>query len=235
MLWILLSCTLGYQQEDSLTTISVEQTEATHHYNSNRPLKSSLKILAMDSNLEEVGHGSGNYFKIGKHRFILTAEHLIDSSHTLYADDGESLIALEVVHADPQTDVAILAPLAEIKNTKAINYSVNTKKDITGLSVVYAGYPANLNASIFNGMISRCASYSYIMQSFALPGSSGSVVFDNSGKVTGVVSAIKVGYSGYSPFPDIYPALVYVARVNKYTRSDIKERLVKWKNSKLEP
>ena len=72
------------------------------------------------------------------------------------------------------------------------------------------------------------------MQSFALPGASGSVVFDNKGLVVGVLSAIKVGYHGLGPWPQLHGSLVYVNRLNFYDKYMLEELLVKWKNLKKE-
>ena len=47
MLWMLLSCTLGYQEDDGLKSISVEQTHTVHHYNYDKAIKSSLRILSL--------------------------------------------------------------------------------------------------------------------------------------------------------------------------------------------
>lgn len=233
MLWLLfLSCVLGYQEEGNLTTLSLEQVHATHHYNYSKALESSLKIISFNDELENIGHGSGNYFKIGGEKFIVTAAHLIIEDTTLYVDDLHVYIKLEVLHLDVENDIAILKPSGELKNTRAVDYRVNTKRDILGISVVHSGYPADLQKSIFNGMVSRCSEYAVTIQSFALPGSSGSIVFDNSGRVIGLVSYLKVAAHGYSPYPQLYETLVYVSRLNKYNRSTIKEILRQWKTSK---
>ena len=232
MLWMLLSCTLGYQEDDGLKSISIEQTYSAHHYNYDKPLRSSLRIVSLDEEFVQIGHGSGNYFKIGKHRFILTAAHVVTDSDAVFLDDGDNYIAADVMHIDSKLDIAILVPKHEMKNSTAIEYRPNNKKDLTGLSVVYAGYPADLEKSIFNGMISSCSYNNFSMQSFALPGASGSVIFDNSGRVLGVLTAIKMSYNALSPFPQMHPALVYVTRINYYSRKSIRELLVKWKASK---
>lgn len=232
MLWLLfLSCIMGYQEEGNLTTLSIEQTHATHHYNHSKALESSLKIICFNGQFENVGHGSGNYFKVGAEKFVVTAAHLIIEDSALYADDKSVYIRLDLVHVDLENDIAILKPSGNLINTKAVDYRINTKKDILGMSVVHAGYPADLQKSIFNGMVSRCSENAITMQSFALPGSSGSVVFDNSGRVIGLVSALKVAAHGYSPYPQLYETLVYASRLNKYNRSAIKEILRQWKNS----
>ena len=162
----------------------------------------------------------------------MTAAHVVVESNFLFVDDGDNYVGATVVHVDPDLDIAILVPKHELKNTKPINYRMNSKPDLIGMSVVYAGYPADLKKTIFNGMVSRCSNINFIMQSFALPGASGSVVFDNNGKVLGILSAIKMGYNPLSPFPQMYPSLVYVTRINYYSRKTIKELLVKWKTSK---
>lgn len=232
MLWILLSCTIGYQEDGDLKSISVEQTHSVHHYNYDKSLKSSLRIVSMDDQLNEIGHGSGNYFKIGKHHFILTAAHVISEPSLLFIDDGELFVGADVVHMDPNLDIAILSVRHKLSNSKPIEYRINNKSDLTGMTVVYSGYPADLNKSVFNGMVSRCSEFNFIMQSFALPGASGSVIFDNNGKVLGVLSAIKMGLNPLSPFPQMHPSLVYVTRLKNYSRKSIKELLVKWKSSK---
>ena len=72
MFWLLfLSCVLGYQEEGSLTTFSIEQTYAAHYYNYNKAIDSALKLTVFNSDFVQIAHGSSNYFKIGKHLFLL--------------------------------------------------------------------------------------------------------------------------------------------------------------------
>mgnify|MGYP003118366096 CR=1 FL=1 len=236
MLWLFfLSCILGYQEEGNLTTFSIEQTYAAHYHNYSKAIDSSVKISVFDSDFKEVGHGSGNYFKIGRHKFIMTAAHVVaDPEFPVYVASGNIYIRLDVVHIDENFDIAILVPAEKLRNKKPTDYRTNKELDITGLTVVHAGYPSDLGLSVFNGTVASCSPNSIMIQSFALPGSSGSVIFDNKGRVVGVLSALKMGMYGYSPYPQIHPTLVYVSRVNKYSRYDIEEVIVKWKTSKSE-
>lgn len=229
MLWMLLSCVINYQEDGNLKRISVEQTQAVRHYNYNKAVSSSLKILSFNFMFEDNGHGSGNYFKIGKHRFILTAAHLVSSDTFQYVQDGLELVKLELVHLDVDRDIAIMVPIQELKNTAAVNYVINEKEDILGLSIIHAGYPSTLEKSVFNGMVSRCSLDFFVMQSLALPGSSGSVVFDNGGRIVGVVSAVKLEMHPHSPFPELQETLVFVSRTNQYKREKVKGILEKWK------
>ena len=236
MLWLLfLSCILGYQEEGNLSTFSIEQTYAAHYHNYSKAIDSSLKIAVFDSEFKEVGHGSANYFKIGQHKFIMTAAHVVaDPEFPAYVVSDNIYIRLDVVLLDELNDIAILVPAKKLKNIKPTDYRTNKELDVTGLTVVHAGYPSDLGLSVFNGTVASCSPSSIMMQSFALPGSSGSIVFDNKGRVVGVLSALKMGMYGYSPYPQVHPTLVYVSRVRNYSRYDIKEILVKWKNLKSE-
>ena len=232
MLWFLLSCSLSYHEEQRSKTLSIEQTRAVHHYNFNKATDSSLKIISYSDQLENTGHGSGNYFKIGGEKFIVTAAHLMADGGILYGDDKHVHVKLNLVYIDVDNDIAILKPVQDLKNVKAVDYRINTKQNPIGISVVHAGYPSDLEKSVFNGMVSVCSKNGLMMQSFALPGSSGSVVFDNSGRVVGIVSAIKMGGYGYSPFPQLHESLVFVTRLNQIDRTKMKEIIRKWKNSK---
>jgi|TARA_R100000030_G_scaffold30291_1_gene22267 S1-C subfamily serine protease len=231
LLSLILACTLGYNYDHEGASLSFEQTAATHYFYYDKAIKSSVRILCF-SGEEEAGHASGNYFKIGQHRFIITAAHVVTDGQKLYVEDYKDKVELEVILIDTGNDIAFAVPKKKLKSTKAINYRTNKKLNIMGETMVYAGFPADLNKSVFHGTVSTEARYSFIMQSFALPGSSGSVVFDSKGLVVGVLSAIKVGYSGISPWPQLHGSLVYVNRLSFYDKYMLEELLVKWKNSK---
>lgn len=230
-LWMLLACVIGYEQSGGMTTLSIEQTNATQYYYYEKAIKSSLKILSIDKDGLEVGHGSGNYFSIGQHKFIISAAHIIEDGLDNVVQEGDFRVKLQVVKKFEELDIVILMPGRELKTTKAVDYRTTKKLDITGDAVVYAGYPAELDKSVFNGSIASSGLTSLMMQSFALPGASGSVVFDNKGMVVGVLSAIKIGYSNVSPFPQLHPGLVFVNRLRNHDRYILEEIIVKWKSS----
>ena len=72
-----------------------------------------------------LGHGSGNYFKSGKYKFILTAAHVINHPFETYMVDGEELIKLRPIHIDPSRDLAVLVPEKELENIDAKTFRVN--------------------------------------------------------------------------------------------------------------
>lgn len=233
LLSLILACTLGYNSDSEGVSLSFEQTAATHYFYYDKAIESSVRILSF-SGEEESGHASGNYFKIGQYKFIITAAHVVTDGEKLYVEDYKDKVELEVIWVDTGNDIAFAVPKNNLKSAKAVNYRTNKELSIVGETMVYAGFPADLNKSVFHGTVSTEARYSFIMQSFALPGASGSVVFDNKGLIVGVLSAIKVGYSGISPWPQLHGSLVYVNRLNFYDKYMLEELLVKWKRSKSE-
>lgn len=231
LLLTILACTLGFEFDDKGGVLSFEQTKSAHYFNYDKAIASSVRIVSHINGIEQ-GHASGNYFRIGSHKFVVTAAHVLGEKETLYVEDYKTLVQLDIVAVDAENDIAFLMPRHKLHSAKAINYRTNKKLDITGDTMVYAGYPADLNKSVFNGTVATCTPLSFMMQSFALPGASGSIVFDNKGMAVGVLSAIKVGYHGLGPFPQLHGTLVYVNRLTLYDRYKLEELLVKWKSSK---
>lgn len=232
MLWLMLSCVLGYQQDGELTTLSIEQTRSAHYFYYDKALQSSIKILSINKDGDEVGHASGNYFKIGHHKFIISAAHILEEGVDNVVLDYHNKTKLHLAVLDTENDIAVFVPEKNLKSIRAVDYRTNKELDLTGKMVVHAGHPADLNKSVFHGSVASCGVTDFMMQSFALPGSSGSVVFDNKGSVVGVLSAIKMGIHGYSPFPQLHAGLVYVNRLRQYDRYKLEELIVKWKNLK---
>ena len=230
-LWTLLACTLGYDHSDKEVSLSFQQTKSAHHFYFDKALESSVKIV-MTKGGQEVGHASGNYFKIGQHKFIISAAHIVSVGEVLVATDYINVVELSVVHIDVFNDIAILIPKKDLKSIRAINYVTNKELQIIGDTVVYAGFPASVGQSVFHGTVASCDLNSLLIQSFALPGASGSVIFDNKGMVIGVLSAIQMGYNNQSPWPQLHAGLVYASRLREYDRYKIEEIIVKWKSSR---
>lgn len=234
MLCFLLSCVIGVQSGEDYSSLSFEQTKSAHYIDHKRALRSSIRIDGLSEEGELLGHGSGNYFKIGQHKFILTAAHNLEGASRMAVIDRYFYVDLIPVIIDPALDIAILVPQKDLKDTKAVKYLLLEESSILGEEVVYAGYPADSSRSIFIGTVSSEMFSSFIMQSFALPGSSGSVVFDNKGQVVGVVSAIKMGTYGVNPFPQLHENLVYCMKPRGYDRAAVRGILERWKKSRSE-
>ena len=235
MLWFLISCIIGVESGENHSTLSFEQTKPAHYIDNKNALRSSVRIDGLDEEGELLGHGSGNYLKIGGHKFIMTAAHNLEGAKRLAVIDKHFYVDLVPVVIDTELDIAILVPEKDLADTKAVKYMLQEETDITGQTVVYAGYPGDSSKSLFTGIISSHRLFTFVMQSFALPGSSGSVVFDSKGRVVGVVSALKLGMYGHSPFPEMHENLVYCTRPRGYDRYALRGILERWKKSRSAP
>ena len=176
---------------------------------------SSVKIIIYDEEdqSKEIGHGSSNYFRYRGHHFLLTAAHVVSEKNPLKIEDGSNLVDLQIVYIDFETDIAILKPATQLKNIEPLKWS-NRKSELRlGEKIYYAGYPSHYDKVLISGMVSSLTERGMIIQSFALPGSSGSVVFDKSGRVLGVVSAVGIGYTPVSPYPVMQEDLVFVSTI----------------------
>jgi hypothetical protein len=76
---------------------------------------------------------------------------------------------------------------------------------------------------LFKGFVSKDTKNLMLIQSFALPGSSGSVVFDFWGRAIGVLSAVSVGVSSVNPFPELVETAVHIQKIQDYDHAFIKD------------
>ena len=222
LLLLFFSCLVTLESSENRTAVTFEQAQTTKAVSNRTPLASSGKILVMKDEIQ-LGHGSGNYFKSGKYKFILTAAHVVDHKYEIYIVDGENLVPLVPLHIDRARDIAVLVPERELWEIEAQWFRVNRSNDLIGKTIYYAGFPQDLGKSLFKGFIAKDAKNKMLIQSFALPGSSGSVVFDFWGRAIGVLSAVSVGISSVNPFPELVETAVHIQKIQDYNHDFIKE------------
>jgi len=169
------------------------------------------------------GWGSGNYFKLGKYKFIVTAAHVVEEAGDLFVIDGGERVPVRVIYSNVYRDIAIVVPEWDLQEIQPKNLKINTDENLVGEVVNYTGYPSDLGKSTYVGYVSKNDHRAIIVQSFALPGSSGSVVFDKKGRAVGVVSAVKVSETALSPFPELVESLVFVERFSFLNKVFLKE------------
>ena len=222
LLLLFFSCLVTLESSENRTAVTFEQAQTTKAFSNRTPLASSGKILVMKDETQ-LGHGSGNYFKSGKYKFILTAAQVVDHKYEIYIVDGENLVPLVPLHIDRARDIAVLVPERELWEIEAQWFRVNRSNDLIGKTIYYAGFPQDLGKSLFKGFIAKDAKNKMLIQSFALPGSSGSVVFDFWGRAIGVLSAVSVGISSVNPFPELVETAVHIQKIQDYNHDFIKE------------
>ena len=183
---------------------------------------SSVIVQVIDGDTS-AGTGSGNYFKLGKHRFIITAAHVVDGQEEiLIIEKGFVMTAAKVVYSDVNSDIAILVPSEKLKFTKAIPF----RRDISnqmGEKVYHCGHPAQEGWHISEGLLTGVSNDVLMVNTFAWPGSSGSVLFDESGRVIGVVSALRVG--GPFGLPTMIEHIVLASNIKMLDQKTLKALL----------
>jgi len=161
--------------------------------------------------------GSGTYFKYRGHSMVVTAAHLFVFAPPMVLKSEATIITPHekvigtLVYVDSITDIAIFK-VATLDSRKPARFN-RTPNYSVGQDVVYSGFPGANNLLTFQGVIiGQGYGTDIAMQSFAWGGSSGSGVFDSTGRFVGVLVSIMVG-PGYNG-PQLVGSVVYVAPAN---------------------
>lgn len=223
-MWLLLlfSCLMSMEVDKESTVVAFESKSLP---SCNQKLEAGMSSsVRIGFEIPDQGHGwgSGNYFKLGKYKFVITASHVVSETDNLFILENDEKVPIKVVYNNIYRDIAIVVPEWDLE-ARPRNLKINSDEDIVGEMVNYTGYPSDLGKSTYIGYVSKSNQQAVIMQSFALPGSSGSVVFDKKGRAIGIVSAVKVAETGLSPFPELVESLVFVERFSFLNKKFLKE------------
>ena len=161
--------------------------------------------------------GTGIYVTFEDRNYILTAAHMVADCNYLYITTGhsESADCWEIAYVDEELDIALIEIEGPLSTRTAISLmgSINASKDYSiGEEIYYSGYPNDSGLLTIKG---RIAGYSYdkfLLQSYAWHGASGSGIFNSSGELIGVVSAVQVGYDSQSF--ELIETIVYGAPIS---------------------
>jgi len=169
------------------------------------------------------GSGSGNYFKMGKHRFIITAAHVVDDDSDIFLIEKSNVMtAAKIIYYDKDSDIAILVPQERLRHTKAIPFRRDINNQM-GEKTYHCGHPAMTGWHLSEGILTGTYSDTLMVNTFAWPGSSGSVLFNEDGRVLGVLSAIRID----APFgiPDLIEHIVLVSNIKMLDQKILKAAL----------
>ena len=75
---------------------------------------------------------------------------------------------------------------------------------------------------VLQGMVAKQKERKLLLQCWALPGSSGSVIFDEKGRAVGVLSAVAIEINPFVGIPEIQENIVYAGRLDFVTRKFLK-------------
>lgn len=171
-----------------------------------------------------IGSGSGNYFKLGKDRFIITAAHVVlGSEDVIIIEKSLSFTEAKVVYVSEENDIAVLVPKEKLRFTKALHFKMDKKNEM-GEKVYHTGHPAREGWHMSEGLLTGTREDFLLINTFAWPGSSGSVVFDESGRVIGVLSSIRVDVI-MQIFPQFVEHIVSASNIKNLEMDLLKEAL----------
>lgn len=144
--------------------------------------------------------GSGSGFAVSNDGYIATCYHVIEGASAIQIKgingDYEKGVNAKVVATDAENDLAILK-IDDVRLTQ-IPYSFATQLSDVGESVFVLGYPQTQHLGeelkLTTGVISSRSGYrgditAYQISAQVLPGNSGCPLFDDAGRIIGVVNA----------------------------------------------
>lgn len=171
------------------------------------------------------GHGSGTYTYMFGRRVVVTAAHVVDSATTMRieARDGEIVIG-RVVLRDFDADIAFIV-VPEIKSRTAIPYRPELRYEgLVGTHLTYTGFPGHHDLLTIRGYVASLEREYIVTNMFGWFGSSGSGVYDQKGKLVGVVSGIDVGRFGPG-YPIPLEQIVWVAPISRIDQDTLRARI----------
>jgi S1-C subfamily serine protease len=137
--------------------------------------------------------------------------------------DGETVVG-QVVFVDNKNDVAFLV-VPEMETRTAIRLRTEKRYDerLIGTRLTYTGFPSEHNLLTIRGYIAGLKHNMLVTNMFGWFGTSGSGVFDQRGRLVGIVAGIDIGNIGYRiPLETI----VWVAPLSQIDLETLKARIL---------
>ena len=221
LFFFLFACQVFYYEDDVTKELEVAKVSQSYNTGINRAVDSSVRVDIYVDDFR-VGHGSGNYFKIGGKTFVMTASHVLEDYHrVVITEKNGNMVPARVVWVNLHSDVAIIVPLNELEDTEAASYINNKGANLDGKHFYFHGYPSDHDGLLIEGFVSRSGYSQIILQSNAWFGASGAIVFDQTGRAVGVVHAITVELNPFTGMPVFIETVVVVNRVYDLSRKDV--------------
>lgn len=178
---------------------------------------SAIKVASPD--LQR--HGSGTYFEYSDRFFIITAAHVVDDTPIALIIGRGEMMPGRVVYLNSNADIAFLEIESALSTREGITLRNNFNAEV-GDNVTYTGFPNGRDLLTISGRVSGYRGHWLMVQGYAWMGASGSGVFDQAGRIIGVVSMVEVGfYNG----PQIIEDIVHVAKLNESDMRKFREAL----------
>jgi len=160
---------------------------------SDRARAAAVKVVNVGEDFR--AQGSGTLFKVDGQYIVVTAAHVVQDAESVIITTPEGLGYFGTpLMADHELDYAVLLVPEIAGRTPLRLRPLQEQQFRVGAHVTYTGFLNGHNLLSISGELSGTARGNHlIMHSYAWPGSSGSCVFDNQGRLVGVLRAVDVG------------------------------------------
>jgi len=160
--------------------------------------------------------GTGTYFEFENHALIITAAHVVNGTDIveITTPAEESVPALIVLFDNRMpNDFAILVLREPLVTRTPMDLKLrDTTSNLIGDQLVYTGHPGGHSQMTIFGNVSGFESDgSILLHSYTWLGASGSAVFDDKGRLVGIVKAVDLNHNPHSPYPQITEDIVWLA------------------------
>jgi len=175
--------------------------------------KAAVKVLTQGG-----GHGSGSVVQYKDLQPIFTARHVTDAAiGTVYMiERDKKLIPAKLIHQSPSQDMAVLLLSEPFPKDIVEPMPWRPAKDHkVGTRIVYSGYPSWHSLMSFDGRIAGSevipsAGTQLMVNTYGWFGCSGSVIYNTSGHIIGILYGVDVEYY---PGVQIQENMIWVAPI----------------------
>ena len=189
--------------------------------NHDSTLEASRKATFRITSIRPQGNaiGTATLFSYKGEQIVVTAAHVVRDAYGAFIESRyEEGVErhLELIYYDEDADIAILLPVTEIETIKPIKLRTAKLKHMSvGTKTIYSGYPNNHSLLSIHGWISGFTNdANIILDTYGWGGASGSSVFDEKGRLLGILSAMDVGMGMYA-MPTLIPDVIIIIPVTK--------------------
>jgi len=210
------SCPVLGEAKYEIKSAIVEYT-ASHDSTVSASRKSTFRIISEDS--RGLAIGTATLFSYKRRQIVITAAHVVSRADRVYIEsryEPEIERELTLIYYDEVFDLAILVPKQKIESIDAIKLRPAKSKHMTiGTKTIYSGYPNNNSMLTIHGRIAGFTPHAeLILDTYGWKGASGSAVFDERGRLLGILSAMDIG-NGMFGMPTLIPNVITVIPVTK--------------------
>ncbi len=189
MLFLFIGISLAQVKGDSASS-SVDASSHVELASLSR-VESNVRSAAVKVVVPGGGHGSGTYVRINGLDIILTARHVADREGAYIIKAGDEEVAGVVVYRNDEHDIAAIL-IDGMQTRRPMRFRPLSGEADVGEETVYSGYPSDHSLLTFRGMVVGYASHgnlgsSIIVHTFGWFGCSGSGVYDNRGRLVGIL------------------------------------------------